>query len=116
MAEKGDCVLHRRAARGDVVTFTHDFVSRQATHEPAPPRSVLCYDDVEAQDHSATAQRNLQSVPSNPVVFRIREDLSWEDVLQNESNSHPTRHYLNGISPTHSRFNIPALYLLLFLK
>eukprot|EP00026_Physarum_polycephalum_P001044 Phypoly_transcript_01045.p1 GENE.Phypoly_transcript_01045~~Phypoly_transcript_01045.p1 ORF type:complete len:1215 (-),score=190.78 Phypoly_transcript_01045:36-3680(-) len=88
---KDDCVLHRRAVRGDVVTFTHDFRARRAAqgdaHDPATART-----DTDARENAAT-QEALRGVPSNPIVFRIREDLSWEDVVRNSSL--PVRHFLN---------------------
>eukprot|EP00026_Physarum_polycephalum_P001637 Phypoly_transcript_01639.p1 GENE.Phypoly_transcript_01639~~Phypoly_transcript_01639.p1 ORF type:complete len:968 (+),score=84.26 Phypoly_transcript_01639:164-3067(+) len=63
---KEDCVLHRRVARGDVVSFKYDFMSRHSTRERN-------FDD----------SRLLRGIPSNPVVYRIREDMLWEDIVQN---------------------------------
>ena len=76
---KADCVLPRRAVRGDVVTFTHDFSRRISTHDPL------------AQSHAST-----QEVPANCVVHRIRSDLFWEDVVSTAGL--PVRRFNNGLS------------------
>jgi hypothetical protein len=92
---KEDCVLHRRAVRGDVVTFTHDFRARRAVQDDANDTFARTH---EAREN-ALPQDAMRGVPSNPIVFRIREDISWEDVLKNSSL--PVRHFLNRMD---SRF------------
>jgi uncharacterized protein YcsI (UPF0317 family) len=106
VAEKEDCVLHRRAVRGDVVTFTYDFTTRQS--QDVAPHHATIHDGAETHERSASAR----SVPSNPVVFRIRDDMSWEDVLQN--SSHPVRHLLNGKSVSRFLLFIDLYYLLIW--
>lgn len=61
---KEDYNLHRQPLRGDIVTFSHDSQTRNAT-------------------------------PTNPVVYRIRADLTWMDVIK--SSKEPVRQFLNGI-------------------
>lgn len=47
---KDDCTLHRRAVRGDVVTFTYDFARRSApSHAP--------HGDAEANDDQTEVQQ-----------------------------------------------------------
>eukprot|EP00026_Physarum_polycephalum_P002439 Phypoly_transcript_02445.p1 GENE.Phypoly_transcript_02445~~Phypoly_transcript_02445.p1 ORF type:complete len:904 (+),score=143.32 Phypoly_transcript_02445:44-2755(+) len=60
---KEDCILHRRARVGDVVSFTHNL----ATHA----------DSAHAEPRDANA--HTQGAPTNPIVYRIREDLSLKD-------------------------------------
>lgn len=56
--------------------------------------------------------------PANPHVFRVREDLEWEDVIFNHFNE---KKPLAGIlfyyssSPFHSFFVFPILFLLFLL-
>ena len=80
---KADCELPRRAVRGDVVTFTHDFARRTGAHDPL------------AQDYTQT-QEVVRGVPSNIVVHRIRTDIFWEDVVSNAGL--PVRQFHNGLS------------------
>eukprot|EP00026_Physarum_polycephalum_P002219 Phypoly_transcript_02224.p1 GENE.Phypoly_transcript_02224~~Phypoly_transcript_02224.p1 ORF type:complete len:937 (+),score=116.21 Phypoly_transcript_02224:57-2867(+) len=87
LVEKEDCMLPRRAVRGDVVTFSLDF-SRRIVQEPLAETQVLHT----AQGHSWT-QDVVREAPSRPVVSRIRVDLSWEDVVS--SSSVPVRHFSN---------------------
>ena len=83
MVAKADCELPRRAVRGDVVTFTHDFARRTGAHDPL------------AQDYTQT-QEVVRGVPSNIVVHRIRTDILWEDVVSNAGL--PVRQFHNGLS------------------
>lgn len=84
------------------MTFTHDFVSRRVTHDylarrahdEDTPRGTRALDA--AQRNTNNALQNARGAPSNPVVYRIREDMSWEDVLHNSPQ--PVRHFLNGLS------------------
>ena len=102
-------MLHRRVVRGDVVTFKHDFVSRGITHELLAQRAAI-YDDAAAQELHAQPQPRaaqgdaethaemhavdaMHGVPSNPMVYRIRDDLSWDDVVLYSS-----RIFMNGLS------------------
>ena len=97
MVAKDDCVLHRRAVRGDIVTFTHDFRSRRAAQSDALANDAPAHHaEGAAHNSDAVTQDATRGVPSNPIVFRIREDLSWEDVVTNSSL--PVRHFLNGRS------------------
>lgn len=86
IAQKENCVLPRRAVRGDVVTFTHDFASRQLALAEDETQEVHALRRRETQDS--------QSVPSNAVVYRIRNDVLWKDVVL--SSDSPIRHFLNG--------------------
>ena len=98
-------MLHRRVVRGDVVTFKHDFVSRGITHDLLAQRAAI-YDDAAAQEPHAQPQPRaaqgdaethevdaMHGVPSNPIVYRIRDDLSWDDVVLSSS-----RIFMNGLS------------------
>ena len=97
MVAKDHCVLHRRAVRGDVVTFTHDFRSRRAAQRDALANDAPAHHaEGAAHNSDAATHDTTRGAPSNPIVFRIREDLSWEDVVTNSSL--PVRHFLNGTS------------------
>ena len=88
---KADCELPRRAVRGDVVTFTHDFSRRIGRHDP------LAQDNMRTQwalTHAAT--HVVRSVPANSIVQRIRTDVIWEDVVSNAG--YPIRQFRNGLS------------------
>jgi hypothetical protein len=39
----------------------------------------------------------MRGIPSNPIVYRIREDVLWEDIVQNSPL--PVRRFVNGMSP-----------------
>jgi hypothetical protein len=97
---KADCVLPMRPVRGDVVTFTHDFVTRRA-------EAAVTSHDAEAQGDAArdevATQYLVRGVPSNAIVHRIRSDVSWEDVVRNASVD--IRQFLNGTS-------LPSLLIL----
>eukprot|EP00026_Physarum_polycephalum_P000561 Phypoly_transcript_00562.p1 GENE.Phypoly_transcript_00562~~Phypoly_transcript_00562.p1 ORF type:complete len:1320 (+),score=101.35 Phypoly_transcript_00562:116-4075(+) len=83
-----DCILHKRVARGDVVTFTYDF-ARRAVSQVA--RDFLASNATQQDSENINSNDLARGMPSNPVVYRIREDLSWEDVLR--SFSSPIRHF-----------------------
>ena len=90
--------------RGDVVSFTYDFASRRATPQVeevvvdlSRAAEVVKYSSIHstarfAQDGELMKEL-LRGAPSNPIVYRIRLDVSWEDVC-NSSTS--TRHFVNG--------------------
>eukprot|EP00026_Physarum_polycephalum_P002919 Phypoly_transcript_02928.p1 GENE.Phypoly_transcript_02928~~Phypoly_transcript_02928.p1 ORF type:complete len:728 (+),score=71.15 Phypoly_transcript_02928:209-2392(+) len=78
---KENCVLHRQVVHGDIVSFTYDFTSRQASQD------VL-------ENDTVYELGVLHNTPSNPTVYRVRDDLFWEDVLLN-SLTPPSRHFLN---------------------
>lgn len=88
--------LPQRALRGDVVTFTQDF-SRHSMQEPLAQSIDLHEDRLEMRPE----QGFLREVPSNPLVYRIRTDLSWEDVLNSSAS---TRLFLSGMFPLVLKF------------
>jgi hypothetical protein len=94
MVPKTDCVLHRRVVCGDVVSFTHDFTTRRATHDNATHSDAAASADDAEMRNAAHARAEI---PSNPVVYRLRDDLAWEDVLQSSSLP-PIRLFLNGLN------------------
>ena len=119
MVPRSDCVLHRRAVRGDIVTFTHDFTLRRVTqdymerrepHDTETQHPHADTQDTETQDpesqhahahaHTHTQDAGKMDLPigtpSHPIVYRIREDLSWGDVVRNSPPS-PIRHFVNGL-------------------
>ena len=129
MVPRSDCMLHRRAVRGDIVTFTHDFTLRRVTqdylerrepHDTEAQHPHADTQDAQAQPSYAhtqdteTLDSELQhahahahtqdagkmdlptGTPSHPIVYRIREDLSWGDVVRNSPPS-PIRHFVNGL-------------------
>ena len=89
---KADCVLPRRAVRGDVVTFTHDS-SRRITNAFLAQGTPRTHRDAQRQ---AIPQEVVRGVPANSVVHRIRADLSWEDVVG--ASGLPVRQFRNGLS------------------
>lgn len=105
MVVKDDILLHKRVVRGDVVTISHDFVRRSSggattatnqydtaalsTHGLPPHHSSI------SEDYDESSQESATGLPSNPIVYRIREDLSWDDVVCNSSPS-AARQFLNG--------------------
>ena len=112
---KTDCILHRRVARGDVVSFKYDFTSRHAAQDQ-PSRQVPhdhqqplleVYSGNDGGDESERLNlanprggalhihKAPRGIPSNPIVYRIREDMLWEDVVQRSSL--PVRRFVNGI-------------------
>jgi hypothetical protein len=106
LVPKTDCILHKRVVCGDIVSFSYDFALRRASHDDAAqddggPRSE---EQGDADPRSTTPRR--AEIPSNPVVYRLRDDLAWEDVLQS-SNIAPNRHFLNGL-------NLPPFFLSYF--
>eukprot|EP00026_Physarum_polycephalum_P001831 Phypoly_transcript_01834.p1 GENE.Phypoly_transcript_01834~~Phypoly_transcript_01834.p1 ORF type:complete len:743 (-),score=122.50 Phypoly_transcript_01834:185-2413(-) len=132
---KDDCVLYRRPARGDVVSFTHEDPARSSASWHAGAQDTAAHLDVAAQaverdvvqdtrarteatinagaqaratqssethetehaapagvtipEHDAATQDRVRvgaqdfarGVPAKPIVYRIRNDLSWGDVL-----------------------------------
>ena len=105
-------MLHRRVVRGDVVTFTHDFARRTSAAQgdaglvnlTVSTRRTAKHDEEtrEGQGYEAQKQDLLRGMPSNPIVSRIRDDMSWEDVVNNSSS--PVRHFLNGMSPASTQY------------
>ena len=88
---KVDCELPRRAVRGDVVTFSHDFSRRIGMHD------LLAQDNTQRmQRGAATMQEAVRGVPANIVVHRIRTDVFWEDVMNNAGQL--VRQFHNGLS------------------
>ena len=90
-----DCELPRRAVRGDVVTFMHDFSRRSGIHE------LLTQDTIQtqwaqrgAQTRSTMQQEAVRGVPANIVVHRIRTDVIWEDLVS--TAGHQVRQFHNG--------------------
>ena len=111
-------MLPRRVVPSDVVTYTHDFAQRRSSFESPTDRAAHTQPGAQHEDtvHGlARAQEptGARGVPSNPVVYRIREDLTWEDVLRNSSP--PVRQFINGVyllltltSPTLANFLIES--------
>jgi hypothetical protein len=65
--------------RGDVVTFNfEDTARRKIDAETASAEDYAS--ECATQAHAGT-QDYARGVASKPVVYRIRNDLSWEDVL-----------------------------------
>ena len=99
---RAECVLSRRPVRGDVVTFTHDFTLRRAApREASELRDDLSHRaEISETDLPPTHQTQelVPSVPSNPTVYRIRTDVSWEDIIRNRSPN--IRQFQNGTSPS----------------
>eukprot|EP00026_Physarum_polycephalum_P000339 Phypoly_transcript_00339.p1 GENE.Phypoly_transcript_00339~~Phypoly_transcript_00339.p1 ORF type:complete len:1688 (+),score=210.60 Phypoly_transcript_00339:78-5141(+) len=87
-AEKEDCVLHRRPVGGDVVTFTHYYASRRAPQGDAMALESPAHPQRPTNERAETPRS--APAPQKCIVYRIREDLSWEDVLR--SASHSVRH------------------------
>jgi hypothetical protein len=82
-------------APGEVVTLTYDFVQR------TPAASLVGQENVKMQGtvYSKLWEKNeeISSLLSNPRVYRIRNDVLWEDVICS-SSPFPVRHFLNGMS------------------
>ena len=74
---KEDCVLYRRAVRGDVVTLTYDDLARRKTDA-----ETHAHAGAHATHAHAGTQDFARGVSSKPIVFRIRDDLSWGDVIE----------------------------------
>ena len=109
---KADCELPSRAVRGDVVTFTHDFLRRSGTHD------ILGQDNMQmqwtqqgAQTRTMMQQEAARGLPANIVVHRIRTDVIWEDVVS--TAGHPVRQFHNGLLPTSLQFWLNLFALLL---
>ena len=86
-------------ARGDVVTFTHDFARRTAAQDNAgAAQHAALRDGAETQDGETRRmeirEESASGVPSNPLVYRVRDDVSWGDVIR--SSPLPVRLFLNG--------------------
>ena len=97
---KADCELPRRAVRGDVVTFTHDFSRRSGTHD-------LQWTHRGVQTRAPPIQQETaRGVPANIVVHRIRTDVIWEDVVS--AAGHPVRQFHNGLPLSLSDLSSPA--------
>eukprot|EP00026_Physarum_polycephalum_P002126 Phypoly_transcript_02130.p1 GENE.Phypoly_transcript_02130~~Phypoly_transcript_02130.p1 ORF type:complete len:911 (+),score=100.93 Phypoly_transcript_02130:69-2801(+) len=78
---KGDCILPRKAVSGDIVTFTYNFASHRAFLARNPTANIVYDHDVQVGG------------PAQAVVYRIRSDLMWEDVLQS-SSAPPVHHFI----------------------
>ena len=91
---KADCELPRRAARGDVVTFTHDLSRRMGTQD------LLAQDNTQTQwaqrgAQTRPTQEAVRGMPANIVVHRIRTDVIWEDVVN--TSVQPVRQFHNSL-------------------
>lgn len=83
---KADCILYKQVVRGDVVAVRYDFNSRRFTYN----LDLVAYS---VNAHIEQTSNKILGVPSNPIVYRVRDDLSWQDV----SSSFPVRLFLNGL-------------------
>jgi hypothetical protein len=104
---KADCMVRRRVVPGDVVTFTHDFASRRVNHASDVQYAVVLGNNATQTqtitDLSDTARAMQppahgsfpQGVPSNPIVYRVRDDLTWQDVINSSTLS--VRQFMNGL-------------------
>ena len=87
-------MLARRPVRGDVVTFTHE-LRRVASHGSPVTRD----DASQSEDVDLALAYEDQDLErgGGPTVYRIRTDVSWEDIVRDVSPN--TRQFLNGTSP-----------------
>jgi hypothetical protein len=104
-------MLHRRVVRGDVVTFSHDFARRTTVHTEADDAQDYQAARSDAGTQAGRAEMKEES-PSNPIVNRVRDDLSWDDVVR--SSCLPVRLFSNGFSSQLSLSLLFFIYHLLF--
>eukprot|EP00026_Physarum_polycephalum_P001681 Phypoly_transcript_01683.p1 GENE.Phypoly_transcript_01683~~Phypoly_transcript_01683.p1 ORF type:complete len:579 (-),score=69.05 Phypoly_transcript_01683:50-1786(-) len=86
---KSRCLLHRRATRGEVVSFT--FSNLRSMTDPNG------HGEDKTHSHVATGSGGFYS----PTVFRIRDDISWKDAENSshtfeEAEANPTPKKQNG--------------------
>jgi hypothetical protein len=99
---KANCILHRRALSGDVVSFKNKFQLRNVTRDHLAQQMGATYlaqsgyQNIEHGNNAETRATLLETKnKDNLIVYRIREDLSWKDV----SRDFPAaQHVLNGLS------------------
>eukprot|EP00026_Physarum_polycephalum_P003011 Phypoly_transcript_03020.p1 GENE.Phypoly_transcript_03020~~Phypoly_transcript_03020.p1 ORF type:complete len:828 (+),score=99.94 Phypoly_transcript_03020:42-2525(+) len=76
---KANCILHRRALSGDVVSFKNKFHVRNVPYGQLA--SQVSQTDEESRELKYSIANNKQyGAQPNVIVYRIREDLSWKDV------------------------------------
>ena len=101
MVPKTNCILHRRALCGDVVSFKNKFQLRNVTLDQLV-QHVSHRDPTEYTDGSdlregrSAVKSREYGTQANLIVFRIRDDLSWKDVALGSSLTDP--HVLRGLS------------------
>ena len=84
-----NCILQGHVAPGDVVTFTRTFALQchhRATHGGEQTEDIVPTEGVLQSSQGTTATRMHDVSPSDPVVYQLRDDLSWEYLVRRSSH------------------------------